>query len=344
MKIPNIYCVILAGGKGERLWPYSKSSRPKHVIPFLGNESLVLQTIKRCKLITDNVWVVTCEQQRDLVCDLSRNLLQKIVVEPFTRNTAAAVLLTSFYLEQERPDALVAFLPADHYIPDMGIFAKKIQKVFSYIENCDSICLLGLKPLYSAVGYGYIEIDDYLRSRDRIVSVKRFHEKPNQEIVDQYVRDGNKFWNLGMFVGKVSTFINEYKFHASEIYENVLDFLKNGNRDSYKSLPNQSIDCALIEKSRKVVVLPVEFKWSDIGSLDEFLSIKQKQSNFRDVVQLDSKNNLVDVKDKLVALVGVEDICVVEQDDVLLIVKRKDVGRIRELVHLLKEQGRQEFC
>ena len=176
MKPSDLYCVVLAGGKGERLWPYSRSSRPKHLVPFWGKESLLEQTVKRCGTVTKNIWIVTSAEQNKLVHDLTKNNVKKIIVEPFARNTAAAILLSSFYLKQENPEAIVAFFPSDHFIPDAAVFASKIKKTFSFTYDSDQICLLGLKPTYPAAGYGYIEAEVAFENNGAIMPVKKFNK------------------------------------------------------------------------------------------------------------------------------------------------------------------------
>ncbi len=330
----NFYSVILAGGQGERLWPYSRKKSPKHLIPFLEGESLLFKTIKRCNIFSKNVWLVTSRQQKPLIPKFDKSLLQRIIVEPFSRNTGPAILLSAFYLFEHDRDALVAFLPADAYVPQEDAFAEYIGKAFNFAAVSQKICLLGLKPKFPATIYGYIESEASVKGR--IYHVKKFHEKPTKDIAEQYLKDGNKFWNMGIFVGRVSSFIREYKLHAPKMYENVLNFIKQAGISYYEKIPKTSIDYAVMEKSSNITVLPVDFEWSDVGDLETFMSFKQRNKKFSNVVQLDSKENLVDVKDKLVALVGIKDVCVVEQDDVLLIVKRKKVGQVKDLVHLLK--------
>jgi len=334
----KFYSVILAGGIGERLWPYSREDRPKQVIPFLNGESLLEQTINRCKLFSDQIFIITSQAQKDLISRFVKSDECKVLVEPAGRNTAAAIIFSLLQISKLDPNCIVGFFPADHYIPDSDVFASQIKKVVDLVSLENKICLLGLKPKSAATGYGYIECDLNDLENNQFLQIKKFHEKPKLEVAQQYVKDGNKFWNLGMFIAQINVFINECKFCAPRVFDQVTDSIEQSDKSIYEQIEKISIDYAVMEKTENIIFLPVDFAWSDVGNLDVFLSIQNsmQSSKLQNVIEINSFNNLIDVKDKLVALIGIENLCVIEHENQLIVINRKDVEKIKDLRQLIK--------
>lgn len=333
----NRYAIVLAGGVGERLWPLSRRNNPKQFLSVDDHTSLLEQSIERLNSIIpeDNIWAVTAQEHIGRFNSLESKL-GKIIIEPSGRNTGPAILNALLELEKKDPNAVVIFVSADPYIPeqDYESFRVSVEKALDFASDYDAIALLGVKPTYPATGYGYIEFDQDLLCSS-LCKVNRFHEKPSEKIAASYIQMPHMLWNIGMFAAKVSFFIREFKQVAQDLYQEVIDWQQ--GLKSYEDITSISIDFALIERSDHIWVLPVSFSWCDVGDVDIFLSIKNKLThNLNSVIQVKSENNLVNAK-KLVALVGVQDLCVVETDDAILITKRSHAQDVRAVVTHLKK-------
>jgi mannose-1-phosphate guanylyltransferase len=343
-KMDHLYCVFLAGGNGERLWPLSRQHKPKQLLPVGENQSLLDQAIERVRTLTnqENIWISTTKQHAPAIDRMVGDHVGNILSEPGARNTGPAILLSCFEIYKKDPQAIVVFLPADPFIPtkDNNKFAQFLEHAIDFVATHDHITLLGVKPTYPATGYGYIEFDQGNNVDNQVPSkVKKFHEKPSLDLAQQYVDSGSMLWNIGVFCAKVSVFLNEFKTHAPEIYAGVSDYLE--NKISYDDVKSDSIDYAVMEKSKNVSVLPVDFAWCDVGNIEVFLSIKEEYGALskEKIVQTDSNNNLIDVPNKLVALVGVKNLCIIETDEVLLIANRQDAEKVRAIVKTLKSNN-----
>lgn len=337
----NIYCVILAGGSGERLWPLSRQKKPKQLLTLASEKTLLEQAIDRISPLVpqENIWISTIERHVETIKDHVGDRVGNILIEPASRNTGPSILLSCLKLYEYDPDAIVVFVPADSFIPasDNQKFVDYLVDAFDFVIHHDHITLFGVKPTYPATGYGYIEFDVSEVRRSHIPhKVIKFREKPSPEVAQQYVESGKMLWNTCMFCGKVSVFIDEFKKEAADIFFGVTGYLN--NLSTYEKVKAESIDYAVMEKSNHISVLPVDFTWYDVGNIAVFLSLKEQYSTIKNkLVVADAHNNLVDVPDKLVALVGIHDICIVETDDALLITKRDQAEQVRAIMKQLKQ-------
>jgi mannose-1-phosphate guanylyltransferase/mannose-6-phosphate isomerase len=344
VKNKNVYCVILAGGSGTRLWPLSRAGKPKQFLA-VGNEmTLLQQAVSRVSssVPKENIWIGTTQQHEEAVRACVGDKIGNIVIEPGARNTAPAILLSCFHIYKCNPDAAIVFLPSDPFIPNTKRFVSFLNRAIDYMLKNERISLLGLKPRYPATGYGYIEYDDTMSGQTDVpFVVKKFHEKPVFEVAQRYCQQGNMLWNISMFCAQARVFLDEFQKHAPDIFEGVKDFVH--STGTYEDIRSESIDYALMEKSSKVSVFPVDFEWCDVGNIEVFLSLqKQYGLEKNDVLTVDSNNNLVHVDDRLVALVGVDNLCIVQTDDVLLITKRDESEKVKQIVQKLKRSGRIE--
>jgi mannose-1-phosphate guanylyltransferase len=335
IKMSNVYCVILAGGSGERLWPLSRQSKPKQLLTVKGNETLLDQAINRVqdKTAQRHVWVSTTQQHKLAIEAAVGHRVECVLAEPSARNTAPAIVLCCLKIYRKDPTAVIVFLPADPYIPtiDNVKFSGFLDHALDFVQHHDVITLLGVRPTYPATGYGYIEFDD--QSNQVPYLVKNFKEKPSINLAQRYIESGKMLWNIGMFCGKVTTFIDEFKHYSPDIYEGVEGFLDGKN--SFSIVRSESIDYAIMEKSKNVTVLPVDFNWCDVGNVEVFLSLKNSDTS--NVLSVDAKNNLVDAPGKMVALVGVQDLCVVDTGEVLLITRRSESEKVKAIVKQLQQ-------
>ena len=336
----NLYGIILAGGKGERLWPLSRELFPKQLLS-LSQKSLLEHTRDRIAALipAGNISVVTTQQQAEVISKLFDHAASEMIIEPLARNTGPALLLSCLTFAKKDPDALMLFFPADHYVADVPKFIDAVKKALEYSSVADAITLIGIKPTYPATGFGYIE---YQQSEGAAPKILQFHEKPSLEHAQRYIQADSMLWNIGIFCGKVSVFINEFKRLAPELFEGVNNYFLTGNLDSYYNLESISVDYALMEKSDALLVVPADFAWSDVGNLATFLSLHDSESNQSQQIAIETHNNLVMTK-TLTVLIGVHDLCIVQTDDVLLISQREDVEKVKLAVNELKKNNLEKY-
>ena len=350
--------VILAGGSGTRFWPRSRRARAKQVLALDGERSMIQQTVERLKPLAAlaKTWVITNEYLAHEIADQLPGLpTAQIVQEPVARNTAPACGLAAFLIEKENPDAVLGIFPSDHVIADEPRFLKAMQKGIALAAAGDNMVVLGIEPTRAETGYGYIETCDFAKD-DAALHVRRFIEKPNQNRAEEFVAAGTYYWNSGIFLWSACTLANAVREHLPETapllegiaaaygtpqFEEVFHRL-------YPKCENISVDYAVLEpRSAKgehlshLYCLPAEFSWNDLGSwasLYEYqLETRLRGDGDGNVAEsdghmaIDAGNNYIFSPKKFVALVGVENLVIVDTEDALLIVHRdhsQDVGKI----------------
>lgn len=328
----SVKFVILCGGSGTRLWPLSRKYRPKQLLPFLNNKSLLEETIDRILPLAQdkkNIGIITTQEQLALIPNKIFNKIGFTLQEPIGKNTGPAILYGSLEVAKSDPHSVVVFLPADHFIPNTKKYCSYLNKAISHATEQNKIVTLGLMPTYPATGYGYIQADSKNITAGQSYPVKNFKEKPDKKRAQKYMNNGDMFWNLGMFVSKSSVLIKEFETHAPEIYSCVNKFVK--TKTEYKLSPAISIDYAVMEKSKNITIIPCDFEWNDVGNLDVFISIQQKYEKTKtEIINVESKNNIVKTSKKIVSFIGLDNICVIEDGDVLVIAKRDEIEKVKE--------------
>ena len=232
---------------------------------------------------------MTSPQHAEYTNKIVGSSVDQIVIEPQARNTGPAILYNCLQIYAQDPNALVLFLPADAYIPykDALQYVSALEKTFEFVAMHDAIALLGVKPTYPATGYGYIEYDATKNDAPTCLHhIKKFHEKPQAR--NKYIKQNTMLWNIGMFCGKVSVFLDEFKKHAPELYYRVVHSMQHDN--NFENVPSISVDYALIEKTDCTWVLPVDFSWCDVGNVKTFLSLKQQENKSTEKVLLHNAN------------------------------------------------------
>lgn len=345
------YAIIMAGGSGTRFWPKSTADYPKQFLNLLGKRSLLQKTVERiAPLVSDErVIVVTRQAYGDLVRQQLPELSEDSVIEePVARNTAPCVAASAQLLLNRDPNAVMIVLPADHQILDEKAFINVLQTAVSAAESSRSLVTIGLKPSRPETGYGYIHYKREPVSSENglnLHAVREFREKPDEKTAKEFLASGDYLWNSGMFVWRADVILEAFRTHQPGIYQ-LLDYLRgdgdlNSNlRRFYEEAPSVSIDYAIMENAEDVKVIPAEVGWSDLGSWKVAHELAEKDANENSIEAThssvhDSAGNLVRLADKkkVVALVGVENLAIIETEDALLVCdldKSQDVRKVIE--------------
>lgn len=350
--------LILSGGSGTRLWPVSRKNLPKQFLPLVGNGTLFQQTIARTRQLPDVAApiVVASEDHRFLAAD---QLLEAgiedatIVLEPLARNTAPAIALGALQALQQNPEALLLVLPADHLIGDTAAFVAAVQRATPLAEQ-GWLVTFGIRPDRPDTGFGYIRRAESVG--DTGYRVEQFVEKPDLATAESYLADGGYDWNSGMFLFKASRYLQELAAQAPEMLAAVraahaqasadLDFVRI-DRELFAQVPDNSIDYAVMEKTRHAAVIPVSCAWSDIGSWAALwlTGARDADGNLSagDTLAIDSHGSLLRSHDRhLLATVGVDDLIVVTTPDATLVAHRSRAQDVKKVVDQLKAAGRSE--
>ena len=349
--------VILSGGSGTRLWPLSRSQYPKQFLPLVTENSMLQETLVRLQGLDDlSAPMVVCnEDHRFMVAEQLRAMAvesQAIMLEPVGRNTAPAVAMAA--LAAQSPDELLLILAADHVIVDVERFQSAVRQAAD-VADSGALVTFGIVPTGPETGYGYIKRG---AEQDNVgtYSVEKFVEKPDLDTATGYLESGDYFWNSGMFVFKASRYLEELERHHPEMLAACrkahrcatvsTDFIRFGKED-FSACPADSIDYAVMEKTDQAVVVPLDAGWNDVGSWSALWDVagKDNQGNALkgDVLCVDTKNSYIQSENKLVAVVGLEDMVVVETDDAVMVSPRTRVQEVKQIVDLLKAAGRCEF-
>jgi len=360
--------VILAGGSGTRFWPRSRRARAKQVLALDGERSMIQQTVERLKPLAglDRTWVITNEFLAHEIADQLKGVpAGQIVSEPVARNTAPACGLAAFIIERQNPDAVLGVFPSDHVIADEPRFLKALQKGIALAAAGANMVVMGIEPTRPETGYGYIETGDFTED-ETALRVRRFIEKPNQIKAEEFVTAGNYYWNSGMFLWSARTLANAVREHLPDtapMLEKIaacygMPEFEDCFREFYPQCENISVDYAVLEpRSAKgehnshLYCLPAEFSWNDLGSWASLYEYQVEQrlrgdgegnvSESDGHTSIDAINNYVYSPKKFVALVGVQDLVIVDTEDALLIAHRdhsQDVGKIVKELAMMRTE------
>ena len=355
----NIHAIILAGGSGVRFWPLSRETSPKQMLQIVGEDTLLRQTVKRVQdfLPPKNIWVVTtmdkAQDTRFHLDPLGSSAKDfQFISEPVGRNTAPAIGLSAVTLNKISPDSIMMVMPSDHAIQDTKQFQEKLRLGAKVAER-DYLVTFGIKPNRPETAYGYIQSGNRLKkSKEEVFHVEKFSEKPDLKAAETMIRQGNFYWNSGIFVWKCSKILKEIEVHLPKLYQGLkrikeLKDLQNETlQEIYSSFENISIDYGVLEKSRDVLVIPSDFGWSDLGSwtaLDNILerdgrgNILQGKS-----MDIESENSTVIAGDRVIATIGLKDMVVVDTPDATLVSSKKKIQDVRKVVEALKRNHREE--
>ena len=351
----QVHAVILAGGRGTRFWPRSRTKTPKQLLNIVGKGTMLEQTVARLRPLVpaSRIWTVTNAEQHSTVHkQLSKESRQRVLVEPVGRNTAAAIALAAFHIQHlAKSDALMAVLPADHYIAEPRKYREIVAAALNVAREPGRMVVLGIPPTRPETGFGYVERMEPAIGANGITAypVRRFAEKPALDTAKEYLALGNYQWNAGMFFWRVSTILDELKKQLPltfDILQQLAAHIGTSKyttqlRKVYPKLENISVDYAILERATRaaakpqVFVIPAEVGWSDIGSWEAVYELQAKlagENIFGSAgYSIECNGNFMSSPGKFIAAIGVDNLVVVETPDALLICARdraQDVGKI----------------
>lgn len=349
--------LILAGGSGTRLWPLSRKNFPKQFLKLNEDNSLLQKTIKRLMnvfLPEDLIVMTNNEYKFHVISDLnsisnSKSLINNIILEPFSKNTAPAIALGMKYCIEKlgsTEDEILFISPSDHLISPDDKFSEYL-KTAEEISREGYIVTFGIKPSRPETGYGYIKAGnkEHSKKSKRFFKVEKFTEKPDLKTAGKYIKDGSYYWNSGMFAFKIGTMIEEFKKYAPEIND-MLELSFDEMIANFNDMPDISIDYSIAERSKRMTVLPVDVFWNDIGSWDSLYDVVDKDekgnAKMADAITIDTKNTLIISNKRLISTIGLEDSLIIDTDDAILIAKKGETQRVREIVNILNNSKRKE--
>ena len=341
-----LYALILAGGKGTRLYPLSRSDTPKQFLKLVNNKSFLVNTVERIETLVEknNIYIVT---NKDYVEKIKEELPYipegNIFVEPANKETATCIGLSACKLLKKDKDAVLMVLPSDHYIEEEKIYRDTLLQAVEIADRRRGVVTLGIEPTSPETGYGYIEMGERVQGNIATYRVARFTEKPNIEVAKDFLIKGTYLWNSGMFIFRADVILREFEKYLPKIYKSLLEIYQNIDtpmekkviEEQYKVIDGISIDFGIMQKTRKAFVIKGDFIWDDIGSfsaLSKFLN-NQKGNYVWDNVFLDQSENcyVFGSKENLIIGFGIKDLVIVNAKDVILIM---DKGKDQEINHL----------
>jgi mannose-1-phosphate guanylyltransferase len=351
-----LHAMIMAGGGGTRFWPRSRSARPKQFLTFSGERTLLQGTLDRieAQVPRERTWVITGgAHQAEAAAQLPELAKSRIVGEPMGRDTAACIGLGAALIAREDPEGVMIVMPADHVIEPVQEFRRAAHAAEQLAEaHPEALITFGIPPVYPATGYGYIHRGEAVDQRQQITAyrVQAFKEKPRFDQAEQYVASGEYYWNSGIFVWKAATIIAELRTHKPKLMEGmerVAAAWGTARQDDvfhkeYESAEKISVDFAVMEKARQVLVVQAPYQWDDVGS---WLALERRNPQDADGNTVRSKHlgiktsNCVIVADPghLIATIGVSDLVIVQDGNATLIANRVEEGTVKEIVEMLKK-------
>ena len=350
--LERTYCIIMAGGRGERFWPLNAHNMPKPFLKILGTKTMIQLTVDRVARIIppEHIYIVLGKSHVDIAREQLPDLPPgNFLVEPEGRDTAPCIGFAAISLLEIDPQAVMVVLPADHFIPDMENFAKTVLYGVDIASKGEFLVTIGIKPGRLETGYGYINAgESVFSSNDQVCyKVTRFVEKPDAVHAQQYLEEGNYFWNAGMFIWKVKTVLAGIEKHMPDLYKGLLAIKEaqiKGNdslfTEIYSSLVRKSIDYGLMEKAENVLMIPGEFTWDDVGTWSSLLRVKglDKDGNWcsGDINCIEVKNSVIYGEGLKVGVIGLSNVVIVASHNGVLVCDAKRAQVVREVARLME--------
>ncbi len=354
------YALIMAGGIGSRFWPRSRKALPKQYLPLLGKETMIQAVCHRLQdfLPKEFIFIVSTRSQLPLIkAQLPWFKASHLIIEPFGKNTAPCIGLAAVHLQHIDPDAIMVALPSDHLIADTEKFTEILNAAVELVtQDPHALVTIGIEPTYPATGYGYIQRGERIDGvHGKAFTVRAFAEKPTVEVAGQFFSTGEFLWNSGIFVWRAGTILQ----YIDELIPDLSTGLREirqalGSRrlaavteKVYKQIHSDSIDYGIMEHASNVIVLEANFGWSDVGSWEEVYKISPKDEDgnilIQDPIVKNVRNCYIEGSGRVMAVVGVEDLIVVDTPDALLICRRDQSQEVKWVVEKLKHSGLQKL-
>jgi len=355
----HFFAVIMAGGGGTRLWPLSRQSRPKQMLPIIGSQSLFQDAVQRLDGMfpVERIFVVTTAQMAQELQRQSPQIPQcNYLLEPQPRGTASVVGLAAIAINQIDPQAVIAILTSDHFIGNIDLFHQSLNSAFE-VARQNHLVTLGITPTFPSTGYGYIQHGDVLGQFNQIEAyqVKQFKEKPDFETATQMLESGDFTWNSGMFVWQAATILDEFQRQMPDVYQQLQSIAAAWNsprrqivlEEIWSHIEINTIDYGIMEGALQVAVIPAEgLEWNDVGSWESLFEILPADDNGNilmtdsssQAIIVDTKGTLIQAQglQKLIVAIGVDDIVIVDTGDVLLVCKKDQAQKVRHAVNQIK--------
>jgi mannose-1-phosphate guanylyltransferase len=362
-----VYVTIMAGGGGTRFWPWSRGKSPKQILPILSDRPMIWETVERVRpfVPSEQIMIVTASLQAK---ELHRQVPQippaNILIEPKGKNTAPCLCLAALYIQKRDPEAIMAVLPADHFIADRKLFLQTLEGAAEFAARQNFLVTLGIEPTEPETGYGYIQKGEKLgrAAGMKVFRARAFREKPTRARARWYLRRGDYLWNSGMFVWKVGVFLEALERFLPSLYREMLKLRafwgtrreKVALRNIYERIQPVSVDYGIMEKAHNVALMPAKFPWNDVGSWAALAQIWPrdkagnvfpggKRAGAGKVLMIDSSGCLVRAEEKLIATIGLKDMVVVESGNAFLVCPRARSQEVRRILQALNERGWSEY-
>ena len=352
--------VIMAGGKGERFWPRSRSTYPKQFLSLTSDgETMIQKTINRLLPLVDmeDIFIVTNESYVQLINEQLPDIpAENILAEPVARNTAPCIALAAAVISKKYDDAVMMVLPSDHLIKYEELYRDTMCHAIKVASQGENLVTVGITPTYPETGYGYI---NFCSSGDEemagVYKVEKFVEKPCLEVAKEYLNSGRYLWNSGMFVWKVSSIMNNFERFLPDMYQGFLKMKEAAFTDNFTatlaecfdSFESQSIDFGIMEKADDIYTLSGSFGWDDVGSWLALEKINKTDEcgNYvsGDVISIDTSRSIICGNKKLIATLGLEDIIIVDTDDAMLICSKDHTQQVKKVIETLKTCNRRDL-
>jgi mannose-1-phosphate guanylyltransferase len=356
----DIRAVIMAGGSGTRFWPLSRRRTPKQFLPIVSDKTMIEETVERLLPIISypNIYAIANRRQTQTIQRMLPRLRKRnLLVEPIGKNTAPSLVLATARIYLQNAEAVVAALPSDHLILDNPLFAKKIGAAAEAAAREKSLITFGIPPAFPSTGYGYIhyaKVGPKKVTGENFFEVLEFKEKPGYEQAELFIESGDYYWNSGMFLWRADVFADKLSRHAPDFYAYWLKMLEALKTKSaiqiaaiFKEIPSISIDYALMEKAKGVLVCEGNFGWSDVGAWSSLADI-WKKDDFGNAIKgetivLDASNSICFNPGRLTALIGVKDLIVINTKDALLVCHKDQDQRVRQVLDALAKKGKTKY-
>jgi mannose-1-phosphate guanylyltransferase len=362
--VEDFYAVIMAGGGGTRLWPLSRTSRPKQMHRLFGDDSLFQMAVNRLDQLfpPERILVVTIQEQASQLHEQHPGIpIENFLIEPEPRGTAAVVGLATIALKNRQENAVMAVLTADHFIGNVTAFHTALKAAY-FAARDGHLITIGIQPTYPATGYGYIQSGELIGTYESrsVFNVLRFTEKPDLGKAEEMISTGSHYWNSGMFIWGVDAIMKEFAQQMPDLHDGLLRIEENwatsGREDSiykeWSQLVPETIDYGVMEGANQVAVIPVrDLEWSDVGSWDSLFDVVQPTDEFGNII-LGNDSILIDTMDTLVysepekrtiAVIGVRDLILVDTGDVILVCHKNHAQKVKTVVRQLKDAGKKDL-